>query len=610
MPLYEQQLTHDRSLFRVNAPNNAAAQAVRTDDDSIRNLSAYVISEATEGEVTLSLRSDYADPSTTVASASADLAALGGWGEGWIELRLSAAVHPDPSTTYYLVMSATGADGPVIWTGARSRLANALPAYNYDLSYWGGWHPYVDPPWDTFHPAFALNASGPTSCSARGDCFHSTPRPAPFLPLAGITGNDLTTVGITPEQARGASYVDRSTVLRLADGRLRYVPDGATTAVTVAEDDPGALARIAADRAWLASGTVPGTTQQQREMAARALLNIRLLDQPNGAPIVAWHGAWKYAWPRDGSFMASALAYTGHRDEAYEILQFMARAQRPNGTWEARYLPDGSGPPDDRHWQLDGNGWVPFAADTWLRTAHGDGHTQQQARELWPMVRKSADYVATHLGPDGMPPATPDYWENAVQGVTIGLAAPLLSGLRASSHFAAATGHIADARRYGSAAEHLQSAIDREFGTTGYGRYPWTSSGADSAVTFLTPPFAPSTAQIDEAVERSADVLTLPVGGILPGEDWTGDPNDAWTPETGFFALSAAASGRHAEATAWLGWLADHRTNLGVMPEKVRDDGLPLSVAPLGWTDAIVLLTLTGLEGTLLEPPSVPPQAR
>jgi glucoamylase len=607
---YERQPVHDRALFRVNAPNNAAAQAVRTDDATVGNLAAYIVNQGTQGSLTLSLRTDYSDPSTTVAAASADLAELGGWGEGWVELPLESAAHVDAGSTYYLVVSAAGADGPVIWNGARSDLPAALPAYNYDVSYWGGWHAYVEAPYDTFHPAFALNASGDDSCAGRGDCFHATPRPAPSLPLAGVTGNDEATVGITPQDAEGARYVAGSTVLELPDGRLRYVPDGSAAAVTVPADDPGARGRVAADRAWLAAGTVPGSTAEQRAIAARALLNIHVLDQPNGAPVVAWYGAWKYAWPRDGSFMAAALAQTGHRDEAYDVLRFMASVQRPDGTWEARYLPDGSGPPDGRPWQLDGNGWVPFAADLWLRTADDDAHTQQQARALWPAVRDAADYVTEHLGPDGMPPATPDYWENAVQGVTIGLAAPLLSGLRSSAHFAAATGHVGRSREYAAAAARLGSAIDRDFGGTGYGRYPWAGSGADSAVTFLTPPFAPSSRQVDAAVRHAATALTLPVGGILPGEAWTGDPNDAWTPETAFFALSAAAAGRDAEAERWLAWLADHRTTLGVMPEKVRDDGLPLSVAPLGWTDAIVLLALTGLDGDLLDPPAVPDQSQ
>jgi GH15 family glucan-1,4-alpha-glucosidase len=222
------------------------------------------------------------------------------------------------------------------------------------------------------------------------------------------------------------------------------------------------------------------------------------------------------------------------------------------------------------------------------------------------MVQAAADRVAATLGPDGLPPATPDYWENAVEGVTIGLAAPLLSGLHASADLAAATGHPRDAARYTAAAARLRQGIAVTFGTTGYGRHPWAGSGADSAVTFLAPPFLPAGPHVTAAIEAAARTLTLPVGGILPGEAWRSDPNDAWTPEAGFFALAAAATGRTGSAEHRLGWLLDHRTGLGVFPEKVRDDGLPQSLAPLGWTDAIVLLALTALDRELLVPPVHP----
>jgi GH15 family glucan-1,4-alpha-glucosidase len=41
-----------------------------------------------------------------------------------------------------------------------------------------------------------------------------------------------------------------------------------------------------------------------------------------------------------------------------------------------------------------------------------------------------------------------------------------------------------------------------------------------------------------------------------------------------------------------LSWLAAHRTRLGELPEQVNSRGRAASVAPLAWTDAIVLLAL------------------
>src|ERR687891_1941091 len=49
---------------------------------------------------------------------------------------------------------------------------------------------------------------------------------SPPLFAAGLLGNRDVLVSVPPDQAGGAAYLERSTVLRLADGRLRYLPAG------------------------------------------------------------------------------------------------------------------------------------------------------------------------------------------------------------------------------------------------------------------------------------------------------------------------------------------------------------------------------------------------
>ena len=72
------------------------------------------------------------------------------------------------------------------------------------------------------------------------------------------------------------------------------------------------------------------------------------------------------------------------------------------------------------------------------------------------------------------------------------------------------------------------------------------------------------------------------------------------------FALFDAGTGQEAAAGRLLNWLTAHRTSLGSFPEQVAPDGKPASVAPLAWTDAIVLLTLLAQSGHL---PAVPAPA-
>ena len=427
------------------------------------------------------------------------------------------------------------------------------------------------------------------------------PDRSPPLFAAGLLGGRDALVSVAPDQAGGAAYLEGSTVLRLADGRLRYLPRGASEPVSGPPDDAGALAVVAEERAWLAAGTVPGATAAEREVAARSLLFLRLLVRPGGAALAAETPYWAFVWPRDASFTAAALAVTGHRREAGAILGFLAGTQRPDGTWPARSHPDGRPVDDDRPAQLDATGWVPWAA--WL--ASDQGRDTGLATRLWPVVRAAADHAATSVGPDGLPPAGPDYWERHERAPTLGTAAALLAGLRAAARLAgrlerASAPQAGERRaRWARAADRLAQGVRERFGPGGFQRHP-TGGGPDAAVTWLAPPFGPPDPAVERAVRTTWRRLTV-AGGAVPGRPWLG--SDPWTPATASFALAAMASGDVPAAEARLAWLLGHRTALGAFPERVgRDDGAPRSVAPLAWTHAIVLLTLVSRDRAVPAP--------
>ncbi|MCX4781713.1 hypothetical protein [Streptomyces sp. NBC_01264] len=591
---YDGQSLRGTALFSIKATNNAAAQQFTTSKSHLTRVSAFVASGAATGQITAQIRRIRTDGASSIANRTISLASLGGAGAGWIEFPVNVDVTP--GTTYYLHLQATTTENkPIAWHGTTSAVPNSLTSWNYDRSYWGGWHA------DEKRLAFYAEPTGSERCGEADQCY--VPSTALAARTSGLLGNGTATEAVLPTFAVGAAYVGNSNVLRLPSGRWRYVPAGARTSVVVPANDPGALAQIDASERWLAGGTIPGTTDAQRAAARRSLLSMRALLQPNGASAAAWSPAWQNSWPRDGAFVSAAFAATGHEEEAYRILQYDARTQRADGTWDARTKLDGSGPPDGRAWQLDANGWVPWATWQWYRAAPA---TERDSRlsALYPMVRKAADHAARSLGSNGLPPASPDYWELSTSTTNIGTAAPLLAGLNAAADLAGRRGMEADRVRWSEAAGRLSAGIARYFAPLGYQRTVDGRHGRDSAAAFMAPPFNRAPADLPAALVSTYRALLQPNGGLTPGND-PGAPwgSYAWTPSTSFFALAWAHLGDRSRADAVLGWLLSKRNGLGEFHETVNGAGNPSSVAPLGWTGALVVMALSARQGDPLPTP-------
>ncbi|MEU8226538.1 glucoamylase [Kribbella sp. NPDC048915] len=358
--------------------------------------------------------------------------------------------------------------------------------------------------------------------------------------------------------------------------------------------------RLVSDGRPGGSALTADSSLSSNDLLHGALTDLDGLTLPNGATLAGWNGPWRYVWPRDASFVAAARCAVGQYSQARDVLSFLDRVRPAAGRWEARYTESGERVADGREPQLDSSGWVIWAA--WFCRV-GDRY--------WELVRESADQIVAELGRDGLPAASPDYWERTEKTPTLGTVAPLLTGLRSAVAIATQLGRSDDAVRWRTALERLSAATDRSFGPE-YPRTParavgfvesgvqpvGTGGGRDAIVTVLGPPFAPARPVVSTAIERAHAVLTQPNGGVTPGEDWRTD-GVSWTPETALFALSAAARGDQATARRLLAWLADHRTRSGALPEKVNRDLEAAGEAPLAWTASLVVLTDAALRGSL-----------
>lgn len=425
-------------------------------------------------------------------------------------------------------------------------------------------------------------------------------------------GGDTALLRLAP--GAGATYLPGSRVLdpttldpvALAGGvdpadgeanRLAQVA-GARLDAAALLDTARAQDAAAASRAWLASGVVPGVDGPFAALGEAALLDLRALTLDDGAALAAASPKWRYVWPRDASFTAAAFARTGHVDDARDVLGFLARVQEDDGSFHARYLPDGSGVPDDRGLQSDGVGWALWAADVVLEEAPA-AERREVAAELGPLVDAATDHALSLVdGEDPLPPPSSDYWEVEPTALTLGTAGPLLAGLEAAADVYAAAGDTARATDATLGAARLRMAVERSFGSQGYPRHV-TGGAHDASTAFVLPPFQPEPlAGADAAWRASVTEMLRPAGGLAPGAGWRED-GISWTPQTTLYALAAASSSDpedRADAREWLRWVDDHRTASGAIPEKVLADGSPAAVAPLSWSSALVVLALVELD--------------
>jgi hypothetical protein len=396
-------------------------------------------------------------------------------------------------------------------------------------------------------------------------------------------------------------------VVLVRDGTpvVAAVPPGSGLAYAGSSRVPAADTRLAArgvaatQSAWLESGTVPGRGGPWEDMATGALLDIHTLTGATftsgqvsrpGATVAGWIPLWRLVWPRDASYVAVALARTGHADDAVAVLAFLQSQQRPDGSFAARTLPTGGAVGDGRRDQLDAAGYVLWA------TRHVLAEAPHARGELAPLVDRTTAHLMAATA-DGLPAPSSDSWEVAEDRLTLGTAAATLMGLDSA---ASLTGDPTVGARH----EHLLRQVVGTFGPVGYQRYADPAGslisvgrqGADANVALLLPPFQsePVPGALD-AWERSVRLLREPAGGLAPGEGWRND-GVSWTPQTTLYAWVAAENGVDDLAAELLDWTDTHRTASGAIPEKVTAEGQPRSVAPLTWSAANVVLAVDSLE--------------
>ncbi|OKL54135.1 hypothetical protein BSZ39_05595 [Bowdeniella nasicola] len=345
--------------------------------------------------------------------------------------------------------------------------------------------------------------------------------------------------------------------------------DGIIQAIPVGDDANTVMADVCA-KDWQVHRADPAPEDPKATpsdpllpLAKNALRDLRTL-----SPVVAgeapaqrlsyagWSSNWRYVWPRDAAFVATAYVRLGETESAREIYRFLAAHQRADGTFEARYRPDGT-VPDEREPQFESVGWYIWGISQLLAALS----TEERA-DVWSEFGASiaaAGKALLDATEGGLPAPSSDYWERGENRLTLSTAALTLAGLNAAAGLrdtvpmSVAEKEISDRAR--DRAETLTEQITQYFGPD-YGRYG-AGSDPDAALAFCLPPFQPMA--LPGALAAWEASLPLQYvegsGGYAPGAGWKKD-GISWTPQTTLHAWIAAESGDATRAKEILRWTA------------------------------------------------------
>jgi GH15 family glucan-1,4-alpha-glucosidase len=339
---------------------------------------------------------------------------------------------------------------------------------------------------------------------------------------------------------------------------------------------------------------------------------------------------YSYMWPRDGALVAYGLDLAGQPDVTRNFYEFCRDVLLPEGYLLHKYNPDKS----------LGSSWHPWA--------DGTGHAQLPIQEdetalviwaLWehyarfrdvefirglyaPLIRRAGEFMTQYREPHtGLPGPSYDLWEER-HGIHTFTVAAVWAGLNAAANFAETFGdddRAVEFRRAqreikGAALEHLWDAergrfvrritVDRVTGAidadvtidaSSFGVFQFGMLAADD------PKVVATMEQVEARLWCRTDIggvaryendyyhqISQDVGAV-PGNPWI--ICTLWLAE--WYIAKAKQPSDLSRALEILDWVRRHTLESGVLAEQIHPyNGDPLSVSPLTWSHATVVMTV------------------
>jgi len=382
-----------------------------------------------------------------------------------------------------------------------------------------------------------------------------------------------------------------------------------------------------------------GLSPELTDLYRRSLLVVRSQIDNDGAIIAAndydittfARDTYSYMWPRDGALVSAALIDAGYSEVTRRFFEFCHNVVTSEGYLLHKYTPDGALASSWHAWFQDGKKQLPVQEDEsalviWALWKHFERFRDVEfVKPLYRgLIIRVANWLMSYRDEnDGLPLPSWDLWEER-RGVLGWTVASTWAGLQAAGNFADAFGEAHLAARYRKAADEIKAGVEKQLWRPEMNRFVrminrrtdggWdVDTELDSSLFGLWyfgmfPADDPRIVSTMKAIRERLWVKTE-VGGVARYEhdyyhqvtdDKTNVPGNPWFICTLWLAewqiAIATSTDDLKPALDILNWTARHTLQSGVMAEQVHPySGAPLSVSPLTWSHATLVLTIREL---------------
>ncbi|MGC8619910.1 MAG: glycoside hydrolase family 15 protein [Thermoplasmata archaeon] len=323
-----------------------------------------------------------------------------------------------------------------------------------------------------------------------------------------------------------------------------------------------------------------------------------------------------YVWPRDASIAAYSLIFAGHTATARKFFEFARDVISPRGYFYHKYRMDGNLASSWIPHIYKNNEIIPIQEDEtslvlWAihKYFKKSSNVEFISKLYDSVIIKASKFILDFREDNGLPKPSFDVWEERY-GIHAYTVSTTYAALKASSEMAREFGDSDYATEFEKAAEEMKNAFEKYFYSDSRGYYARAIIDGnadltiDSAVmsAFIFGMKDPRDKKIESSMNHIMEKLWVKgIGGlaryendnyqrIKKDDNIIGNP---WNITTLWAAQYYILNNNISKASELIDWVYKHAQHSGILSEQLNPyDGSPLSVSPLIWSHAEMIITL------------------